>query len=167
MQYPLPVLRNTFYCCCQFYDFHSMLWSKIGYLRFAYFILDFDCGNRQLDRFLLYYIGFACRCSLIIQLFWLLYVMLFYFRMQCIQAANVPVVRRPDRKDLLGYLNGEINSSASIDKSVPLEISLQRPMQCNNSFVNSFYFLIITVLFLDLDFSVGTTLWECVCVQCA
>lgn len=44
-------------------------------------------------------------------------------------AANVPVVRRPDRKDLLAYLTGEIQSSASIDKSAPLEISLQRPTQ--------------------------------------
>jgi len=41
----------------------------------------------------------------------------------------VPVVRRPDRKDLLAYLTGEIQSSASIDKSAPLEISLQRPTQ--------------------------------------
>ncbi|CAH1785859.1 unnamed protein product, partial [Owenia fusiformis] len=42
---------------------------------------------------------------------------------------NVPVVRRPDRKDLLAYLNGEISTSTSIDKSAPLEISLQRPTQ--------------------------------------
>lgn len=45
------------------------------------------------------------------------------------QAAHVPVVRRPDRKDLLAYLNGEITNSTSIDKSAPLEISLQRPAQ--------------------------------------
>ncbi|OWF44257.1 parafibromin-like [Mizuhopecten yessoensis] len=44
-------------------------------------------------------------------------------------AAEVPVVRRPDRKDLLSYLNGETTSSASIDKSAPLEIPLQRPPQ--------------------------------------
>ncbi|KAL4219028.1 accessory factor associated with RNA polymerase II [Mactra antiquata] len=44
-------------------------------------------------------------------------------------ASNVPVVRRPDRKDLLAYLNGDTNQSASIDKSAPLEISLQRPTQ--------------------------------------
>ncbi|XP_064616163.1 parafibromin-like [Liolophura sinensis] len=44
-------------------------------------------------------------------------------------AAHVPVVRRPDRKDLLAYLNGEITNSTSIDKSAPLEISLQRPAQ--------------------------------------
>ena len=41
----------------------------------------------------------------------------------------MPVVRRPDRKDLLAYLTGEIQTSASIDKSAPLEISLQRPTQ--------------------------------------
>ncbi|KAL5011516.1 hypothetical protein ScPMuIL_010067 [Solemya velum] len=44
-------------------------------------------------------------------------------------AASVPVVRRPDRKDLLSYLNGENQTSASIDKSAPLEIPLQRPAQ--------------------------------------
>ncbi|XP_074654028.1 parafibromin-like isoform X2 [Tubulanus polymorphus] len=49
-------------------------------------------------------------------------------------AANVPVVRRPDRKDLLAYLNGETNTSASIDKSAPLEISLQRPTQVKRAF---------------------------------
>ncbi|KAK7094725.1 parafibromin-like [Littorina saxatilis] len=43
-------------------------------------------------------------------------------------AANINVVRRPDRKDLLAYLNGETTTSASIDKSAPLEIS-QRPTQ--------------------------------------
>ncbi|XP_071097734.1 parafibromin-like [Haliotis cracherodii] len=43
-------------------------------------------------------------------------------------AHSVHVVRRPDRKDLLAYLNGETTASASIDKSAPLEIS-QRPTQ--------------------------------------
>uniref|UniRef100_A0A8D0R3L9 Cell division cycle 73 n=1 Tax=Sus scrofa TaxID=9823 RepID=A0A8D0R3L9_PIG len=42
---------------------------------------------------------------------------------------NIPVVRRPDRKDLLGYLNGEASTSASIDRSAPLEIGLQRSTQ--------------------------------------
>jgi len=42
------------------------------------------------------------------------------------------VIRRPDRKDLLAYLNGETTTSASIDKSAPLEIS-QRPTQGNNN----------------------------------
>ncbi|XP_054722301.1 parafibromin-like, partial [Uloborus diversus] len=35
---------------------------------------------------------------------------------------NIPVVRRPDRKELLAYLNGETSTSASIDKSAPIEI---------------------------------------------
>jgi parafibromin len=51
-----------------------------------------------------------------------------------LQAANVPVVRRPDRKDLLAFLDGETNTSANIDKSAPLEVSLQRPTQCMRSF---------------------------------
>ncbi|XP_075226203.1 cell division cycle 73 hyrax [Lycorma delicatula] len=38
---------------------------------------------------------------------------------------NISVVRRPDRKDLLAYLNGETATSASIDKSAPLEIPTQ------------------------------------------
>uniref|UniRef100_A0AAY4A8T3 Parafibromin n=1 Tax=Denticeps clupeoides TaxID=299321 RepID=A0AAY4A8T3_9TELE len=42
---------------------------------------------------------------------------------------NIPVVRRPDRKDLLSYLNGESSTSASIDRSAPIEIGLQRPTQ--------------------------------------
>lgn len=44
-------------------------------------------------------------------------------------SSTVPVVRRPDRKDLLAYLKGETATSASIDKSAPLEIAMQRPMQ--------------------------------------
>ncbi|KAF0306116.1 Parafibromin [Amphibalanus amphitrite] len=40
-------------------------------------------------------------------------------------AENIPVVRRPDRKDLLAYLNGDTSSSTSIDKSAPLEIPTQ------------------------------------------
>lgn len=35
---------------------------------------------------------------------------------------NINIVRRPDRKDLLAYLNGETATSASIDKSAPIEI---------------------------------------------
>lgn len=41
------------------------------------------------------------------------------------QAANIPPVRRPDRKELLAYLNGETATCASIDKSAPLEIPTQ------------------------------------------
>ena len=44
-------------------------------------------------------------------------------------SSNVPVVRRPDRKDLLAYLKGETATSSAIDKSAPLEIAMQRPMQ--------------------------------------
>ncbi|XP_015112093.1 parafibromin [Diachasma alloeum] len=40
-------------------------------------------------------------------------------------AENIPVVRRPDRKDLLAYLNGETATSLAIDKSAPLEIPTQ------------------------------------------
>lgn len=35
------------------------------------------------------------------------------------------MVRRPDRKELLAYLNGETASCAAIDKSAPLEIPTQ------------------------------------------
>ncbi len=41
-------------------------------------------------------------------------------------AAKVPVVRFPDRKDLLAYLNGEKETTPSIDKSAPLELPVQR-----------------------------------------
>ncbi|XP_040215746.1 parafibromin [Rana temporaria] len=46
---------------------------------------------------------------------------------------NIPVVRRPDRKDLLAYLNGETSTSASIDRSAPLEIGLQRSSQAKRA----------------------------------
>uniref|UniRef100_A0A8D3A9M2 Parafibromin n=1 Tax=Scophthalmus maximus TaxID=52904 RepID=A0A8D3A9M2_SCOMX len=42
---------------------------------------------------------------------------------------NIPVVRRPDRKGLLSYLNGDSSTSTSIDRSAPIEIGLQRPTQ--------------------------------------
>ena len=41
------------------------------------------------------------------------------------QLESIPVVRRPDRKDLLAYLNGETASCNSIDKSAPLELPTQ------------------------------------------
>ncbi|XP_038063550.1 parafibromin-like [Patiria miniata] len=41
-------------------------------------------------------------------------------------ATNVPVVRRPDRRGLLAYLKGETATSASIDKSAPLEIAVHQ-----------------------------------------
>ena len=41
-------------------------------------------------------------------------------------AAKVPVVRFPDRKDLLAFLNGDKETTQSIDKSAPLELPVQR-----------------------------------------
>lgn len=38
------------------------------------------------------------------------------------------MVSRPDRRDLLSYLDGEVETSPSIDKNVPLEIAMQRPL---------------------------------------
>ncbi|KAG8319619.1 parafibromin-like isoform X2 [Homalodisca vitripennis] len=40
-------------------------------------------------------------------------------------AENIPVVRRPDRKDLLAYLNGETTTSENIDKSAPVDFPTQ------------------------------------------
>lgn len=37
------------------------------------------------------------------------------------------MVSRPDRRDLLLYLDGEVESTPSIDKNAPLEITIQRP----------------------------------------
>jgi len=44
-------------------------------------------------------------------------------------AAKVPVVNRVDRKALLAYLNGDTDTSASIDKSAPLELGASRTAQ--------------------------------------
>jgi len=38
---------------------------------------------------------------------------------------EIPIVRRPDRKDLLAYLKGESTTAGSIDKSAPLEMPTQ------------------------------------------
>lgn len=43
---------------------------------------------------------------------------------QC-AAEDIPAVNRPDRKELLAYLNGETTTCPSIDKSAPLEIPTQ------------------------------------------
>lgn len=40
-------------------------------------------------------------------------------------AENIPIVHRPDRKELLAYLNGETASCPAIDKSAPLELPTQ------------------------------------------
>ncbi|XP_046844194.1 parafibromin-like [Xenia sp. Carnegie-2017] len=42
-------------------------------------------------------------------------------------SSKIPVIRLPDKKALLSYLNGETETSSSIDKSVPLELPTQRP----------------------------------------
>lgn len=47
------------------------------------------------------------------------------FLLLFLQAANISAVRRPDRKDILAYLNGETVTCAAIDKSAPLEIPTQ------------------------------------------
>lgn len=51
------------------------------------------------------------------------------------QAEDIPAVNRPDRKELLAYLNGETATCASIDKSAPLEIPTQvkRPLDADGS----------------------------------
>lgn len=48
-----------------------------------------------------------------------------------LQAEEIPAVNRPDRKELLAYLNGESATCGSIDKSAPLEIptQLKRPLE--------------------------------------
>lgn len=48
-----------------------------------------------------------------------------------IKAENIPVVRRPDRKELLAYLNGETSTATAIDKSAPLEIPTQVSEACS------------------------------------
>jgi len=40
---------------------------------------------------------------------------------------DVPIIRRPDRKELLLYLQGKTNSAPSIDKSALLEMPTQAP----------------------------------------
>ena len=49
----------------------------------------------------------------------------FHINVMFSQGENIPVVTRPDRKDLLAYLNGETAASTNIDKSAPLEIPTQ------------------------------------------
>lgn len=40
---------------------------------------------------------------------------------------NISVVLRPDRRELLSFLDGEVETTASIDKYAPIEIAMQRP----------------------------------------
>lgn len=39
---------------------------------------------------------------------------------------NISVVSRPDRRELLSYLDGEVDTTPSIDKNAPIEIAMQR-----------------------------------------
>ncbi|CAF0724683.1 unnamed protein product [Brachionus calyciflorus] len=39
---------------------------------------------------------------------------------------NISVVSRPDRRELLSYLDGEVETASSIDKNAPIEIAMQR-----------------------------------------
>ncbi|XP_064395224.1 parafibromin-like [Halichondria panicea] len=43
-------------------------------------------------------------------------------------AQNIPVIKFPDRRGLLSYLNGETETSASIDKSIHLEMGAPAPV---------------------------------------
>lgn len=40
---------------------------------------------------------------------------------------NISVVLRPDRRELLSFLDGEVEATSSIDKYAPIEIAMQRP----------------------------------------
>ena len=70
------------------------------------------------------------------------------------QAVNddVPIVRRPDRKDLLAYLRGESQSSGSIDKSAPLEMPTQVKRTADDTMEGLHkkprYYLVYRLLFL-------------------
>lgn len=46
---------------------------------------------------------------------------------------NISVVLRPDRRELLSYLDGEVETTASIDKYAPIEIAMQRPQPYSKS----------------------------------
>ncbi|CAL8108150.1 unnamed protein product [Calicophoron daubneyi] len=48
-------------------------------------------------------------------------------------SAGVPVVRLPDRKDLLAYLKGETNTAPNIDRAAPVDISLRKPVNKRQS----------------------------------
>ncbi|VDP57727.1 unnamed protein product [Schistosoma margrebowiei] len=41
-------------------------------------------------------------------------------------SAGLPVVRLPDRRDLLAYLKGEATTAPNIDRAAPVDISLRR-----------------------------------------
>lgn len=67
-------------------------------------------------------------------------------------ADNIPAVRRPDRKGLLAYLNGETSSSSSIDKSAPLELPTQvRAIRCHEERPHCDFFSIQVKRSADYD----------------
>ncbi len=45
------------------------------------------------------------------------------------QEKGILSISRPDRKDLLSYLNGQTITADRIDRNAPLEITMQRPLQ--------------------------------------
>ncbi|KAH9283560.1 Parafibromin [Echinococcus granulosus] len=54
-----------------------------------------------------------------------------YYTLNCIvyllkNAAGIPVVRLPDRRELLNYLNGDATSAPNIDRTVPVDITIRR-----------------------------------------
>jgi len=44
---------------------------------------------------------------------------------------GIPAISRPDRKDLLAYLQGQSNTADRIDRNAPIEITMQRPILVN------------------------------------
>ena len=44
-----------------------------------------------------------------------------------VKTRSISVVLRPDRRELLSYLDGEVDTNPSIDKYAPIEIAMQRP----------------------------------------
>ncbi|CAF0937793.1 unnamed protein product [Adineta steineri] len=44
---------------------------------------------------------------------------------------GIPAISRPDRKDLLSYLQGQTATADRVDKNAPLDITMQRPLQIN------------------------------------
>ena len=56
-----------------------------------------------------------------------MYKKILYIKIKYFKQRSISVVSRPDRRELLSYLDGEIETSSSIDKNAPLEIAMQRP----------------------------------------
>jgi parafibromin len=54
-------------------------------------------------------------------------------KLEIFKNRNISVVSRPDRRELLAYLDGEMDTTPSIDKNAPLEIAMQRPLPYTKS----------------------------------